>query len=141
MKFAANQHLAANADYFNVLSPQNSFSQTPEVFVNNYYLQRLQRPLDYITRHGLVQPFQLDGLQIPRLDISRIDYIFAMNTIEEILEALRQEPAEWAQRAFRRISSADPLAIHLTFQLIKQAEQLPWIACLEKEFTVARRLL
>lgn len=57
------------------------------------------------------------------------------------MAALKAEPAEWAQRAHSRISSADPLAAHLTFRLIKQAENLPWINCLEHEFTVARRLL
>jgi hypothetical protein len=37
--------------------------------------------------------------------------------------------------------SSDPLALHLTFNLLKKAESRPWIECLENEFTVARRLI
>ncbi len=57
------------------------------------------------------------------------------------MKALAEEDSEWARRAHNRITTSDPLAAHLTFQLIKRAEELPWIACLEQEFTVARRLL
>jgi hypothetical protein len=141
LKFAVNQHLAARSDYFNATNPHNSFSMAADTTINNYYLQRLQRPLDYIAKHGLVQPFKLDGLQLPRLDLSRIDYIFSMDSLQEVLSALKEEPAEWAQRAYRHILAADPLVAHLTFRMIKEAEKQPWIACLEKEFTVARRLV
>jgi hypothetical protein len=58
-----------------------------------------------------------------------------------VVKALAEEDADWARRAHNRITTSDPLAAHLTFQLIKRAEQLPWIACLEQEFSVARRLL
>lgn len=36
---------------------------------------------------------------------------------------------------------ADPLALVLTFELLKKAEGKPWVDCLENEFTVARRLI
>jgi hypothetical protein len=85
LKFAANQHLAASADYFNATTPHNSFSQAPDTSINNYYLSRLQRPLDYLAKHGMVQPFTLNGLQLPRLDVARIDYIFSMDTLEEVM--------------------------------------------------------
>jgi hypothetical protein len=39
------------------------------------------------------------------------------------------------------MKAADPLALRLTFELIRRAEKQPWIACLETEFAVARRLL
>lgn len=104
-----------------MLEPHNSFSLAQRTSINNYYLSRLQRPLNYLSRHGLVQPFTVDGLQLPRLDVARIDYIFALDTLEEVMEALKAEPAEWAQRAYRRIAAADPLAAHLTFKLIKRA--------------------
>ena len=141
LKFAVNQHLAARSDYFNATNPHNSFSIAANNHINNYYHQRLQRPLDYISKHGLVQPFNIDGLQLPRLDLSRIDYIFSMDSLQEVLAALKEEKAEWAQRAHNRILSSDPLVAHLTFSMIKQAEGRPWISCLEREFTVARRLV
>lgn len=39
------------------------------------------------------------------------------------------------------MKSADPLAVRLTYELIKKAETQPWISCLELEFSVARKLL
>lgn len=141
LKFAVNQHLAARSDYFNATNPYNSFSLAANDTINNYYLQRLQKPLDYLAQHGLVQPFDIDGLQLPRLDLARIDYIFSMDSLQEVLSALKLENAEWAQRAYNRILTADPLVAHLTFRMIKEAEGKPWISCLEREFTVARRLV
>lgn len=39
------------------------------------------------------------------------------------------------------IRAKDPLAVHLTFHLIKNAEKLTWVQCLEEEYKIARRLL
>lgn len=37
LKFAVNQHLAASADYYNVLEPYNTFSRGKDVRINNYF--------------------------------------------------------------------------------------------------------
>lgn len=141
LKFAVNQQLAASADYFNLTNPHNSFNQAQLATINNYYQARLQRPLDYLAKHSLVQPFKIAAPHLPRLDLARIDTIFGLDSLEAVVSALAEEEAAWAQRAHHRITTADPLAAHLTFQLIKRAKDLPWISCLEQEFTVARRLL
>lgn len=73
--------------------------------------------------------------------MGKIDEIFGKNTIGEVLEALKRENSLWAQRAYKRMTSADPLALKLTFELLKRAESRSWIECLETEFTVARRLM
>ena len=39
------------------------------------------------------------------------------------------------------MKEADPLALVLTFELLKKAESQPWVDCLEAEFSVARRLI
>jgi len=38
----------------------------------------------------------------------------------------------WGQRAYKRIMQNDPLALHLTFKLLKEAEKQSWISCLER---------
>jgi hypothetical protein len=43
------------------------------------------------------------------------------------MEALKEEDAPWAELAYQRIKSADPLAVRLTFELIRKAETSPWI--------------
>ena len=54
---------------------------------------------------------------------------------------MKEEKAEWAQKAYKRITGADPLAIRLTFELLRKAEKSSWIKCLETEFAVARKLI
>lgn len=102
---------------------------------------RLDRPLEYLKKHNLVSEFDVKGVELKRLDLSRIDHIFGKETVKEILIALKEEKQEWAQRAYRRIKSADPLAIRLTLELLKKAQSSSWIECLEREFAVARRLI
>lgn len=102
---------------------------------------RLDTPLKYLEEHKLVTSFDIKGVEMRRFDLAKIDHIFGKGSIEEILEALKSEEAEWAQRAYRKMKEADPLALKLTFQLIRQAETAPWISCLESEFSVARKLM
>lgn len=56
------------------------------------------------------------------------------------MEALKEEKSDWAEKAYKKMMRADPLALHLTLKLLQKAESLPWISCVENEFTVARRL-
>jgi hypothetical protein len=51
LKFAVNQHLAASADYYNVLEPYNTFSRGKDVKINNYFEMRLDKPLEYLKKH------------------------------------------------------------------------------------------
>jgi hypothetical protein len=122
LRFAANQHLAATADFQNATNPFNSFSEDgSQKTINNYFEMRLDRPLEYLKKHNLVSEFDVKGVELKRLDLSRIDHIFGKETVKEILIALKEEKQEWAQRAYRRIKSADPLAIRLTLELLKKA--------------------
>ena len=57
------------------------------------------------------------------------------------MDALKEDQSDWAQKAYFRMQKSDPLALELTFKLLKEAEQSPWIKCLENQFAVARRLL
>lgn len=82
---------------------------------------RFERPLKYLFEHKVVNPFNIDGIQLNRLDLGRIDVIFGKDTLAEVLEALKEEKTEWAERAYRRITESDPLAALLTFELIKNA--------------------
>jgi len=52
---------------------------------------RLERPLEYLEKHNLVKSFDIQRPQLTRLDLAKIDFIFSKPTLNEILEALRQE--------------------------------------------------
>lgn len=142
LRFAQNQHLVATVDYQNAVNPFSTFSEDGEErTINNYFTMRLERPLAYLKKHQLVSEFNVKGIELKRLDLSKIDHIFGKSSVEEIVKALEREKTEWAQRALRRIKTADPLAIRLTFELIKQAEKSCWISCLEREYSVAKKLI
>jgi hypothetical protein len=140
LKFAVNQHTLASSDFYNATNPFNSFSENKGRNINNYFLMRQERPLNYLKEHNLVEVYDITGIKIKRFDVAKIDHIFGKDTIEEIISELEKENSEWAERALRRIKAADPLALHLTFQLLKKAEKQSWIACLETEYAVAKRL-
>lgn len=97
--------------------------------------------MEHLKKNGLVEAFNLSSINIPRLNLAKIDYIFAKGSLEEIINDLKEEKSEWAQKAYQRMKEADPLALLLTFELLKKAENQPWVNCLESEFTVARRLI
>lgn len=142
LRFAVNQQLAADVDYQNVTQPFSSFSEEQSGrTINNYYHMRFDRPLKYLEKHKLVSSFNIRGIELKRLDVAKIDHIFGKDSVEEIVEALKGEKAEWAQKAYKRIKGADPLAIRLTFELLRRAEKSSWIKCLETEFAVARKLI
>ena len=44
----------------------------------------------------MVIPFDIRGVELNRFDCARIDHIFAKDSIEEIMEALKEEGAPWA---------------------------------------------
>lgn len=73
--------------------------------------------------------YEMTGVQIPRLDLAKIDFIFGKKSIGEIVRALEPMTEEWAKNALEKIKSADPLALHLTFKLLKKAENASWISC------------
>lgn len=76
---------------------------------------RLRRPLEYLKEHKLVSEFDIKGVELKRVDVSRIDYIFGKETLGEVIEALKEEGSAWAERAYNKIKKADPLAVALTF--------------------------
>ena len=53
--------------------------------------------------------------------------IFGKNSLEDVMNALKEDSSEWSQRVYEKIQKRDSLASHLTFQIIKQAKNKEWI--------------
>ena len=47
--------------------------------------------MEYLKKNGLVEAFSLTSISIPRLDLAKIDYIFAKGSLEEIMNDLKEE--------------------------------------------------
>lgn len=82
---------------------------------------RFEKPLRYLEQHGMVIPFNVQGVELNRFDCAKIDHIFAKDSIGQILDALKEEDAPWAKNAYKKIKEADQLAVRLTFELIRRA--------------------
>ena len=86
-----NQRLAADVDYQNITQPFSSFSEeTSGRTINNYYQLRYERPLKYLQDHKLVSSFDIKGVELNRLDVAKIDHIFAKKTLKEIMASLKE---------------------------------------------------
>ena len=81
VKFALNQRIAATSDYHNVTNPFNSFTPHLDRNVNNYYEMRLEKPLDYLLEHKLIERYRVDRPTINRIDMAKIDQIFSKDSL------------------------------------------------------------
>lgn len=51
---------------------------------------RFDRPLKYLEKHKLVSSFNIRGIELKRIDVAKIDHIFGKDSVEEIVEALKE---------------------------------------------------
>ena len=62
-----------------------------------------------------------------------IDRIFSEPNVAAIMDALRREKADWAQKAHVMMRMASPTSLELTFEQIKRGSQLSFEDCMRLE--------
>ncbi len=71
-----------------------------------------------------------------------IDRLFAFDTVEEILEALKGDSGVFAQQCLAVLSTKSPLSLNVTLRLLRLGRQSPSLeACLEREFAATVAVL
>ncbi|KAL4497195.1 hypothetical protein ABPG72_019515 [Tetrahymena utriculariae] len=79
---------------------------------------------------------------VTSLSLFTIARCFSANSIEEIIERLREEDTHFSRACIKSLESKSPLALKLTFKLLREGINSSWKECFEREFRVAcRRLL
>jgi hypothetical protein len=61
----------------------------------------------------------------------RVDKCFRYSTLEQCLDALKEDGSPWALRTLEKLNAKSPLALKLTFRMMKKAKNLDHISCLE----------
>ncbi|HTO32805.1 MAG TPA: enoyl-CoA hydratase/isomerase family protein [Pararhizobium sp.] len=71
-----------------------------------------------------------------------IDRLFAFDTVEQILEALREDGGAFARHCLAVLSAKSPLSLTVTLRLLRLGRQSPSLkACLEREFAATAAVL
>lgn len=76
---------------------------------------------------------------VTRLPLFTIARCFSANTVEEIIERLREEDTHFSQAVVKSLASKSPVALKLALRLIREGQNLSWKQCFENEFRVACR--
>ena len=88
---------------------------------------RNNKPLNFLHEKGLILKAKPEQLELIRFPIDKIMKIFGKNSLEDVMNALKEDSSEWSQRVYEKIQKRDSLASHLTFQIIKQAKNKEWV--------------
>ena len=87
---------------------------------------------------GLASPAEPAPLSLLQ---PKIDAVFALGSVREIIAALASLPDDWAGEAHASILKACPLSLELTFRCIREAAAKSLRECLITDFRIAQRLM
>jgi enoyl-CoA hydratase len=71
----------------------------------------------------------------------KIDAVFALGSVREIISALASLPEAWARQAHSDIIAGCPLSLELSFRSIREARTKTLRDCLVTDFRIAQRLM
>lgn len=89
-----------------------------------------------ITRYK--QPITTSSLEE---NIRTIEHCFSKESIEDIIEALENDPSDFAKQQVAILNTRSPTSLKLTLQILKLGAQMPLEECLKMEFNVAKNLM
>jgi enoyl-CoA hydratase/carnithine racemase len=71
---------------------------------------------------------------------SQIDQYFSLNSVTAIVQALEQDPTDWARRTASQLRQRSPLMLHVAFEQIRRARQLTLAQDLHMERDMMRHV-
>jgi len=75
----------------------------------------------------------------PHLDA--IDRCFSRGSVEEIIEALKAEGTEWANGVITQLLSRSPVALKVTYRIMRNAPKLDLGQCMHQDFVAIQRFM
>ncbi|GAV05214.1 hypothetical protein RvY_15381 [Ramazzottius varieornatus] len=73
-------------------------------------------------------------------NLSKIDSIFGKATVEEILDALKEDGSEWTQKLLETLSKMSPTSLKLVMKQLQLGKKKSLAECLNMEYRVVSRL-
>jgi enoyl-CoA hydratase len=71
----------------------------------------------------------------------KIDAVFSLGSVREIIAALASLPEPWARQAHSEMLAACPLSLAITFRAIREGKAKTLRECLVTDFRIAQRLM
>ncbi|KAM3135680.1 hypothetical protein pb186bvf_012206 [Paramecium bursaria] len=105
--------------------------------ISNPYLDYQNKYLSVVEDTNAISRLIDATLQIDTALISRC---FGTSTLEDILERLRAEKSQLAERILKNLESKSPTVLKIIIKLIREAEKLNWRDCLNLEYNVMGNL-
>lgn len=73
--------------------------------------------------------------------MGRINTAFAADTVEGMIEILKQDSSSWAKEVLDDLQKASPLSLKVTNELLKRGQKQNLPECLVMEFRVSQNLM
>lgn len=68
--------------------------------------------------------------------MSKITYCFSANSVEEILNKIKGDSSDWAEKTLKQLMSKAPASLKIAFKEISLASNMEFEDCLEMEYRV-----
>ncbi|XP_026670784.1 3-hydroxyisobutyryl-CoA hydrolase, mitochondrial isoform X1 [Ceratina calcarata] len=69
--------------------------------------------------------------------MSKIDKCFSVSSIEELIQRLKEDNSEWAEKTLNMLSKASPTSLKVTMRAIQSGSTLNLADCLKMEYRLA----
>lgn len=73
--------------------------------------------------------------------MGRINTAFGADSVEAIIDILKQDSSTWAKEVLDDFQKASPLSLKVTFELLKRGRSHNLPECLKMEFRISQNLL
>jgi len=71
----------------------------------------------------------------------KIDRIFSLSSVEQILQALEREDDEWSTQTRATILTKSPISTKVAFRQLREGAELDFNACMKMEYRLANRFI
>lgn len=88
---------------------------------------RHERPFNYLKEKQIVEDARTTDMTLARVPTYKLMQAFSKGSLKEAIKILEADSSEWALKTLESIRNKDPLAVQITYKLIKKAENLSWV--------------
>ncbi|KAI8619896.1 ClpP/crotonase-like domain-containing protein [Chytriomyces sp. MP71] len=70
-----------------------------------------------------------------------INRTFKFNTVEEIVDALKKEDSEWANKTLKELEAVSPTSLKVTLEQLRRGKTLDFASCFRQEYRMVQGFL
>ncbi|KFD56123.1 hypothetical protein M513_02901 [Trichuris suis] len=73
--------------------------------------------------------------------LEQIEYVFAADRMEEVMQRLRDDPSNWADNCLARLEKMSPTSLKVTLKQMKLGRTLSFEECMKMEYRLSQRMI